>query len=43
MKLKDKTVEVLSKSDTIEQLNDLKVKVLGKKVNLQIYSEVWLS
>jgi phenylalanyl-tRNA synthetase alpha chain len=34
MKLKDKTVEVLSKSDTIEQLNDLKVKVLGKKGEL---------
>ena len=34
MKLKYKTVEVLSKSDTIEQLNDLKVKVLGKKGEL---------
>ncbi|MDD4570716.1 MAG: phenylalanine--tRNA ligase subunit alpha [Tepidanaerobacteraceae bacterium] len=34
MRLKDKTIEVLSNSKNIDQLNDLKVKVLGKKGEL---------
>jgi hypothetical protein len=31
MRLKEKTLEVLSKSDNMDELNDLRVKVLGKK------------